>query len=65
MHRALHWVVKITVQIISGSQGNGTEISPKDPSRTTSVLHKRKQILTGLERGSSAPLQGTAEDMGL
>lgn len=56
---------KIAIQIISGSQGNGTETTPGDPSRTASVLHKREQILTGLQRGSSAALQGTAEDLDL
>jgi len=38
---------------------------PRNPSGTASVLHKREQIPTGLQRGSSVPLQGTGEDLGL
>lgn len=38
---------------------------PWDTNRTASVLLKREQILTGLQRGSSSPLQGTAKDFSL
>lgn len=48
VHGALHQLVKITIQIPSGSQGNGTEIAPRDWSRTASVLRRKEQILTGL-----------------